>query len=204
MYPKNGGRVYIAKTKPDGSYEFERVQNAAVYHLSIHSTRCVGLSDYQDDNLNIPLDPPKTVTRNFALKPACQLQLTVVDESDHPALDCRALYDQWRANERELHLIVALADRAAHETEINRLVAVRKEIEQRFGFKPMLIWHLLGWAGIEESTPDFEAMLKTPRSALNGQTVLQAFRLPDGYSRVQRTFLGDWEPLPPPPPGCIS
>ncbi len=58
--------------------------NAAVYHLSIFSMRCVGLSDYQDDSLNIALDPPHTVTRNFVLKPACQLKLTVVDEEGHP------------------------------------------------------------------------------------------------------------------------
>jgi Carboxypeptidase regulatory-like domain len=85
IYPKDvGGRVYMAKSKPDGSYVFPRVASTAVYRLSIFSKRCVSLFDYRDDNLNIPLDPPKTVTRDFVLKPACQLRLTVVDEDGRP------------------------------------------------------------------------------------------------------------------------
>jgi hypothetical protein len=84
MSPKDGGRVFMTETKVDGTYAFERVPNAAVYHLSIFSTRCVSLWDYRDDSLNIPLDPPKTVTRDFVLKLACQLRLTVIDESGDP------------------------------------------------------------------------------------------------------------------------
>ncbi|HEV3298638.1 MAG TPA: carboxypeptidase-like regulatory domain-containing protein [Planctomycetaceae bacterium] len=84
MYPKDGGRDFMTETKADGSYAFERVPSAAVYHLSIFSTRCVSLWEYRDDGLNIPLDPPKTVTRDFVLKVACQLRLTVIDESGHP------------------------------------------------------------------------------------------------------------------------
>src|ERR1700722_4460163 len=84
MYPKDGGIVSMAKSKADGTYAFDRVPNAGVYHLSIFSIRCVGLSDFRDDSLNIALDPPHTVTRNFVLKPACQLKLTVVDEEGHP------------------------------------------------------------------------------------------------------------------------
>ena len=61
IYPKDvGGRVYVAKSQPDGSYVFPRVASAAVYRLSIFSKRCVSLFDYRDENLNIPLDPPKT------------------------------------------------------------------------------------------------------------------------------------------------
>jgi hypothetical protein len=84
IYPKRGGAGSFAKTKADGSYAFDRVPSAAVYQLRIYSTRCVSLTDYQDENLTIPLDPPQTVTRNFVLKPACQLQLTIVDEHDRP------------------------------------------------------------------------------------------------------------------------
>jgi len=84
MYSKDGGPAYMRKTKADGSYAFPRMPSAAVYHLSIYSTRCVGLTDYRDDKLDIPLDPPKTVTRDFVLKLACQLHLTVVDEDGRP------------------------------------------------------------------------------------------------------------------------
>jgi protocatechuate 3,4-dioxygenase beta subunit len=84
IYPKQGGRVYMAKTKPDGSYAFDRVPDAGAYRLSIFSNRCISLSDYEDERLEIPLDPPHTVTRNFVLKPGCQLKLKVVDEEGHP------------------------------------------------------------------------------------------------------------------------
>ncbi len=84
IYPKQGGRVYMAKTKPDGSYAFDRVPDAGAYRLSIFSNRCISLSDYEDERLEIPLDPPHTVTRNFVLKPGCQLKLKVVDKEGHP------------------------------------------------------------------------------------------------------------------------
>ncbi len=84
IYPQGGGAVSFAKTQPDGSYALERVPSAGVYHLRIFSLRCVSLSDHGDDNLDIPLDPPRTVTRDFVLKPACQLHLTIVDEEGHP------------------------------------------------------------------------------------------------------------------------
>jgi hypothetical protein len=119
------------------------------------------------------------------------------------ALDCGAIYQQWRTNTRELHRILALPDRAAHETEANRVRALEKKIEQRLGFNPMLMWHVLGWTGGDEKLPDLEALFKTPMPSLDNQTVLQALRLPDGYFRVQRAFLGDWEPLPPPRDGGI-
>src|SRR5262249_24788492 len=84
IHPKNGGPVSIANAKADGTFAFDRVAAPAVYHLSIHSTRWVGLFDYRDENHNIPLDPPKTVTRDFVLKPACQLRLRVVDPDGDP------------------------------------------------------------------------------------------------------------------------
>ncbi len=84
IYPKQGGRVYMAKSKADGSYAFDRVPAAGAYRLSIFSNRCISLSDYEDERLEIPLDPPHTVTRNFVLKPGCQLKLKVVDEEGHP------------------------------------------------------------------------------------------------------------------------
>jgi len=84
MYPKDGGPLSSVKSKADGSYAFERVPSAAVYHINVFSTRCIGLSDNRDDSLNIPLDPPNTVTRDFVLKLACRLRLTVVDEQGHP------------------------------------------------------------------------------------------------------------------------
>jgi len=84
IFPKDGGRGYLAKSKADGSYAFDRVESAGVYHLQIFSERCVSLSDWRDENLNIPLDPPNTATRDFVLKPACRLHLTVVDEEDRP------------------------------------------------------------------------------------------------------------------------
>jgi protocatechuate 3,4-dioxygenase beta subunit len=60
------------------------VPKAGIYHISIFSKRCVSLTDYRDNNLDIFLDPPTTVTRNFVLKPACQLRLTVVDGDGRP------------------------------------------------------------------------------------------------------------------------
>ncbi|HET6324732.1 MAG TPA: carboxypeptidase-like regulatory domain-containing protein, partial [Planctomycetaceae bacterium] len=84
MYRNGGGRGYMAKTKADGSYALERVEAAGVYRLSILSSRCISLSDYQDENLHVRLDPPKTMTRDFVLKLACQLRLTVVDEDGRP------------------------------------------------------------------------------------------------------------------------
>jgi Carboxypeptidase regulatory-like domain len=84
IFPKDGGRGYVAKSQADGSYAIDRVESAGVYRLQIFSERCVSLSDWRDENLNIPLDPPKTVTRDFVLKPACRLHLTVVDEDDRP------------------------------------------------------------------------------------------------------------------------
>jgi protocatechuate 3,4-dioxygenase beta subunit len=84
MFPKPGGVLYKATTKADGTYVFERVPAAAVYHLRILSERCVSRFDYRDDQLDIALDPTRTVTRDFVLKPACQLHVTVVDEEGNP------------------------------------------------------------------------------------------------------------------------
>ncbi len=84
IYPKEAGLGSITRSRADGTYAFDRLPKSGVYHVSIFSKRCVSLSDFRDDNLDIFLDPPKTVTRNFVLKPACQLRLTVVDGDGRP------------------------------------------------------------------------------------------------------------------------
>ncbi len=84
LYPKEGGGILFAQTLGDGSFAIGRVPSAGVYHVRIFSRRCVSLFDDRDDNLDVRLDPPNTVTRDFVLKPACQLHLTIVDEEGHP------------------------------------------------------------------------------------------------------------------------
>ena len=84
IYPKDGGQLSSTKSNADGSYAFKRVPSAAVYHINVLSARCIGLSDHRDDSLNLQLDPAKPVRRDFVLKLACRLRLTVIDEQGHP------------------------------------------------------------------------------------------------------------------------
>jgi beta-lactamase regulating signal transducer with metallopeptidase domain/protocatechuate 3,4-dioxygenase beta subunit len=83
IFRKGGGRVYSAKANADGSYTFKRVEGAGVYEISVFSSRCLGLTD-RDDNRVAVLDPAKPATRDFVLKLACQVRVQVVDEQGRP------------------------------------------------------------------------------------------------------------------------
>jgi beta-lactamase regulating signal transducer with metallopeptidase domain/protocatechuate 3,4-dioxygenase beta subunit len=83
IFPKGGGRVDTAHAQADGSYAFKRIQRAGVYDINVFSSRCIGLTD-QDDNRVVSLDPAKQATRDFVLNLACQARIQVVDEQGRP------------------------------------------------------------------------------------------------------------------------
>ena len=83
MFPKDGGQGYTAKANTDGLYKFHHVEKPGLYQINVLSTRCIGLTD-RDDERVVRLDPAKTAIRDFILKLACQVRILVVDEQGQP------------------------------------------------------------------------------------------------------------------------
>jgi len=78
-----GSGYYRTRTDQDGKFTFLDAIKAGEYRLGIKSLRWVGITDYWKMP-QIIIDPDKPTKRDFTLKRACRLELTVVDENGAP------------------------------------------------------------------------------------------------------------------------
>jgi RNA polymerase sigma factor (sigma-70 family) len=72
-------RVYLAKTDKNGFYSFENVTEQGNYRVKIISNEYLGGGEQM-----VSLAKDKQTVKNFKLKPACMIEVKVVDEKGDP------------------------------------------------------------------------------------------------------------------------
>jgi protocatechuate 3,4-dioxygenase beta subunit len=80
----NGGLQHFeAKTDKEGRYRIAKVDAGDDFRLTISSQRWVGITGWSDVP-QLHLAPEVTVTRDFTLPRACQIDIRVIDEAGEP------------------------------------------------------------------------------------------------------------------------
>lgn len=77
-----------------GRYAFASVKRPGEYRLMIHSTRCLGFTDFNACP-RLVLDARKPVVRDFKLRRACRLRIQTLDEQGRPVADVRFIKSRF-------------------------------------------------------------------------------------------------------------